>query len=210
MLNVISAELGLIQTNQGIMRKLSRSARHTLDSAIIRIHNSQKTIEELLELGKAGSTGRELEEPNLLVQRACHLMRQRLSEVQVSLVLELSENAPLVRVSAYRIIEVLLNLISNAAKAMLAAPIGRRSLTISTEYSPDRDWVLIVVTDTGIGVRNRFRNKLFDQYFSCWPDPEIEGVGLGLYTSRVIAKGHGGRLDLLNTRYGKGSTFRLT
>jgi signal transduction histidine kinase len=67
------------------------------------------------------------------------------------------------------------------------------------------DWVEVVVTDTGVGVRPEDLGQIFEPFFT----RKEGGTGLGLAISREIALGHGGTLTC-ESAPGKGATFRLT
>jgi signal transduction histidine kinase len=115
------------------------------------------------------------------------------------------QTVPLVSADPHRIRQVLLNLLSNAAKF---SP-GGGPITVRLEH--EDSWVNMSVTDTGIGIAPEDAPLLF-QRFSRAPQPgvteRIEGAGLGLYISRSILEAHGGRI-WAESQPGAGSTFRV-
>jgi len=100
--------------------------------------------------------------------------------------------------------QVVLNLILNAEQAM--APKGGGELIIITrrEDRPEGRWAALDVIDTGEGISERAREKLFGLYFSTKPG----GSGLGLATSKRIVEEHGGTIEV-QTESGKGSQFTV-
>jgi signal transduction histidine kinase len=94
--------------------------------------------------------------------------------------------------------QALLNLILNAEHAM---PEGGE-LIMTTRR--DGDSVLLEVTDTGIGMTDEVRSRIFDPFYSTRPG----GSGLGLPTTRKIVGAHRGTIDV-RSEPGKGSQFSL-
>ncbi len=85
--------------------------------------------------------------------------------------------------------QIFINLLQNAFDAM---PNGG---TISVEVrAVDHDWIMIAVSDTGSGIKQKDLEKLFDPYFTTKP----EGSGLGLTIARSIARQHQGELTIKN------------
>ena len=126
------------------------------------------------------------------------------------LVLEVRAPADRVRVlaDADKLRQVLLNLISNAAK--FTDPEGR--VTVTTEDDAAAGLVRIRVRDTGRGIPSDKLEQVFDPFVQVHRHQVGEmrqGVGLGLAISRDLARGMGGVLDAESVE-GEGSTFTVT
>jgi CheY-like chemotaxis protein len=133
----------------------------------------------------------------------------------IEIVIELRPNLGFVRVDPAQIEQVILNLAINAADAM---PAGGR-LTIETAGvgldhisapSPDAGMVgphvMMVVTDTGMGIDDKDLPHVFEPFYTT--KAAGEGTGLGLATVYGIVKQSGGHLFAAST-VGVGTTFRL-
>ncbi|RMF99520.1 MAG: ATP-binding protein, partial [Nitrospirae bacterium] len=95
----------------------------------------------------------------------------------------------------------LINLIDNAISA--SAPSGGE-VSVEVLFNSDDKLVTIDVKDTGSGIPEEIKEKLFLPYFST----KKEGTGLGLAIVNRIVSEHGGRISVKNNKPG-GSIFRI-
>lgn len=91
------------------------------------------------------------------------------------------------------------NLIRNAVQAM---PEGGR-LTVSTEVETP-EWVVVSVADTGVGIPEENRSRIFEPLFTT----RAKGIGLGLPVVRTLIEGHGGTIAV-ESAVGEGSAFHV-
>ncbi|RYZ36800.1 MAG: PAS domain S-box protein [Myxococcaceae bacterium] len=103
---------------------------------------------------------------------------------------------------AYRLEQVVLNLLENALKY---SPDGG---TIRVRLAVNEDVTVLSVKDPGIGIPEDQQQQLFDRYFRARnaSTRSYGGLGLGLYISRDIVERHGGRI-WVESESGQGSTF---
>jgi len=92
-------------------------------------------------------------------------------------------------VDAIQIQQVTLNLIRNAVDAMRGISSRKKRLTLTTSIV-DGQGVEVCVSDTGIGLSDEVRHKMFDAFFTT----KAEGLGMGLAICRTIVEAHEGRI----------------
>ncbi len=115
------------------------------------------------------------------------------------------DRLPIIIGDADRIIQVLMNLISNAVK--YTPDEGRIALKVEA----DDKFVTVSVSDTGIGISLADQAKLFEKFFRVDNSltREVGGTGLGLSIVKTLVEAHGGRI-WVESELGKGSTFAFT
>lgn len=108
---------------------------------------------------------------------------------------------------AVRAREVLMNLIGNAVKYT-----EKGGLTISIKI--DGKFVKVMVADTGRGISAENQKLLFKKFQqasdSIHTRDALKGTGLGLYISKLMMEGVGGKVELDSTTEGQGSTFSMS
>ncbi len=104
-----------------------------------------------------------------------------------------------------RIERMMLNLLSNAFKF-----IRRDEKLVTLDVRVNREWVELILTDTGCGISQELLETVFDRYRHTQRlDPPPHGLGLGLPVCRRIAQEHGGVL-LLTSQEGTGTTVTVS
>jgi len=123
----------------------------------------------------------------------------------VEIVLELDTALPTIQADPLQLQQIFINLMDNAAEAMEAK--GRGRLTITTRQAPYGQGVEVSVTDTGTGIPEKYRPRLFKPFFTT--KPVGSGTGLGLAIVYGIVKMHRGQVQV-QSEEGKGTTFTIT
>ncbi len=142
-----------------------------------------------------------------VVGDACDIVREYVTAKGLQLAVELPPDLPELSLDGLRIRQVLLNLLTNAARFT-----GRGSITISATLHDD--CVLVRVSDTGPGIAAEELPRVFEEFHSEGGNPTahpsgLGGVGLGLPISKRFVELHGGRMGV-ESMLGSGTTFWFT
>ncbi len=133
-----------------------------------------------------------------LVEDGIGFIEGRCAKNDIKLVRRLQPNLPEITADPGQILQVLINLLVNAIQAM---PHGGK-LTVTADLA--EDMVRLVVKDTGVGMREDTRRKVFLPFFTT---KDInEGTGLGLAVVHGIVTSHGGTVEV-ESKIGVGSRF---
>jgi len=198
----IGGFVGLLEEDarSGNMERLHKDLNH-IRSAKDKMH---RLLNELLELSRIG---RIINPPSdtpfeTIVKEAISLARGRIMVSNVKV--EIQDDLPSVNGDRARLVEVMQNLIDNAAKFSRDQPNPCVEIGVRTENSEN----VFFVKDNGIGIDPKFHQRVFDLFNKL--DPMNDGTGVGLSLVKRIIEVHGGRIWIESDGNGTGSTFCFT
>ncbi len=197
---------GLDLLRGGDAGKLSKMAKETLDDMNSTAQHMIELINELLDVSRIDQ-GRVINEPKPVDVRAVVFEAVRettgaATERGVKVGVQLPEGLPPLVVDPKRFREVVQNLISNAIK--YNRPNGR----VDVKASSDGKKLTFSVSDTGIGVPEEDKARLFAKFYRASNAKKEEGTGLGLYVVKSFVESWGGTVTV-DSEMGKGTTFTL-
>jgi signal transduction histidine kinase len=138
-----------------------------------------------------------------IVEDTLVLVRLKLAQSKVTVTFEPPPRPLCVDAHKGQIQQVLLNLLLNATHAMPHG--GSIVITTATSERAGAQHAVIDISDTGIGVAEEVRGRIFDSFLSGRPD----GTGLGLAIAKRILLSHHGDIELRQTS-SSGTTMRIT
>ena len=176
--------------------------RDAVDRAAQQALRAGQIIRRLREFVARGEAEPKIESVVKLIEDASALALVGAKETGARVMFNFDPSVELVLADKVQIQQVLLNLIRNAVEAMQES--ARRDLTISSQRQ-NSESVIITVADTGSGIPESIRPRIFESFLS----GREGGTGLGLAIARRIMKDHHGELTLLSTSP-RGTTMRIT
>ncbi len=173
---------------------------------LIRINNEAqrcKTIVKgLLDFAREKKPEIKKASVNELLESTLNLLKTQAIFLNTNLKLDLDKNLPSINIDPGQIQQVFINIIMNGVEAME----GKGELTIKTEFSEDKNFVVVSISDTGPGIKPEHIKKIFDPFFTT--KEASHGVGLGLSISKRIIDDHKGLIEV-HSELGKGATFKI-
>jgi PAS domain S-box-containing protein len=167
-------------------------------------HRMQSLLNDLLELSRIGRLMNTPENIpfNEVVNEAVDRVRGRLDETNA--IIEIQREMPIVHGDRVRLIEVIQNLVENAAKYSI--PKARTRIEVGASMNSAKSTVFFV-RDNGIGIAPEYHDNIFGLFNKL--DPKADGTGIGLTLVKRIIEVHGGRI-WVESEAGKGATFYFT
>lgn len=186
--------------NSGNFEKANRSIERILDA----VNKMERLLNELLSLSRIG---RMLNEPQdisftEIVKEAVGLSQGRLRANNIPV--EIEANLPIVKVDRARIVEVIQNLLDNAAKFMGE----QKNPHIKVGARQEKENWIFYVRDNGVGIEPAYHERVFGLFNKL--DPNSEGTGVGLALVKRIIEFHGGKVWVESEGVNQGSTFCFT
>jgi len=138
---------------------------------------------------------------NELIQIVLSLVRSDLTENEIALETQLSEDIPLIRGNPVQLQQVLMDLVTNAVQSMLS--VNPRVLRVRSDLIKTGT-VHVSIEDTGTRIESSNLDRIFNPLINTKPD----GMGLGLAMCRSIVERHNGRI-WVSAGVHRGSNFQF-
>ncbi len=163
-------------------------------------------VRQLLSYSARAPFSRQQVSLNEVVREMAQLLEVTVGK-KARVVLELDPRRPLVLADPTQLRQVVMNMVHNAAEAMVAGEgvVRVRTLVARAPGMQQPASACIEVTDTGRGIDPDALERIFDPFYTT----KAAGRGLGLSAVRTIAQRHGGSVFVAST-LGLGSTFTLS
>jgi PAS domain S-box-containing protein len=178
-----------------------------LRTAVTRIARDAERANEVIGRIRSqfqrGALNREVIDVNEINRETVALLRDEAARYNISVRTELAVDLPQIVGDRVQLQQVAMNLIVNGIEAMKDKD-GIREIIIKSQRDED-EWILVSVSDTGMGFPQQLAEQLFDPFFTTKP----QGTGMGLRICRSIIESHSGRLWAVGTP-GHGATFHFS
>ena len=170
--------------------------------------------QQLLAFARGGKYHVQVLDLNALVKEAVELIESTISK-NVKLKLDLAKTKLVVEVDGGQIIQTIVNMCINARDAMPEGgvlTINTTNITLDEQFTYKHPgskvgrYVLLRVSDTGMGMTEETKQRIFEPFFTTKRDKK--GTGLGLAMVYGIIKNHNGYIDV-ESEAGLGTTFSI-
>ena len=229
----LNAVVGFVEMlREGVYGELSPRQALPVDRIAASATHLRQLVDRLLDIAKIAA-GRLEVNPELLMLRPFVLnvaseMESLVSERGLALSIGVGPSLPRLRTDQTHLRQILINLIGNAVKYTPSGVIQVRAkllgngvahdgsdgneLNCGPPPDPQRQWVALQVSDTGVGIATADLERIFDEFeqvnAGARTDSARRGTGLGLAISRRLARLLGGELSVAS-EVGRGSVFTV-
>jgi light-regulated signal transduction histidine kinase (bacteriophytochrome) len=201
-LRMIISYVQLIQKNieQGNVARVSEFMNYVLDGT----SRMQALINDLLQFSRVNRKGNPFKEVDLneVLKIAITHLTARIEENRARVIVD---KMPRLKGDNFQLIRLFQNLIDNAIKFKRTET--EPEIKISVEERGNE--FVFSVADNGIGIEDKFYNRIFVIFQRLHTRDEYEGTGIGLAVCKKIVERHGGEI-WVKSEEGKGSTFYFT
>lgn len=174
--------------------------RRILELSLSETQRLAEMLKNMLSFSKPEEEERRPVNINDLIEGILLVMEKQMKESNIKIETHLDIELPKIMASTNQLRQVLLNMFKNAKEAM---PNGG-TLTIRTNREDNN--ILVHIQDTGVGIPDEIKDKIFEAFFTT--KQKVKGVGLGLSVCYGIIKGHGGDIQV-ESEEGKGAMFTI-
>jgi PAS domain S-box-containing protein len=175
--------------------------RRILELSLSEIQRLSEMLRNMLSFSKPEEEKRRPIKIDELIEGILLVMEKQMRESNIQVETSFNPDIPEIMASTNQMRQVMLNILKNAKEAM---PKGG-TLTVRTSREDNR--VLTHIQDTGMGIPEEIRDKIFEAFFTT--KQKVKGVGLGLSVCYGIIKDHGGDIKV-ESEEGKGTTFIIS
>lgn len=189
---------------QLLQRRCEPQAAHAghFEAIVGEIRRLDVSLKELLVFSRAKEPEFSSENPLAPIEHALRLLDAQLGEQQITVTKEFDPAPPRIRMDLQKMEQVIYNLVLNAVQASKKGG----AIRVSAQVFADRDRPVLryEITDSGPGVPEENREKIFDPFFST----KTHGSGLGLTIAQRIVDEHNGTIAFSSAPE-RGTTFTV-
>jgi PAS domain S-box-containing protein len=192
------------------MEQLSQTGRHATGVMERQISQLVRLIDDLMDVSRITrgqlTLRKERVDLRAIIESAVETAQPQLASAGVTLALDVPDDPLILDADATRISQVILNLLTNAAKF---TPSGGQ---VFVTARPLNERVSVTVRDTGVGIASEDQEKVFGMFVQLNRDMRRSqtGLGIGLTLVKQMTEMHDGSVSVWSAGPGKGSEFTIT
>ena len=195
-LSAIKLNLELLQM---IQNELPDEANESVEASLDALKRIQSLVDDVLTFSRKNRSEQKLHSINAITQNALEILQGEERKFNVTVIKNLDENLPLGYFDKSKLLQVFLNLITNALEACKS---GDR-IVIRT-YQDEDFYLIWEIEDSGEGIGEENIEKIFSDFYTS----KEKGTGLGLSVCKLLLKEYQADL-LVKSKVGEGSVFTI-
>lgn len=179
-----------------IEEELSEEAKESVDFCQDALGRIQYLVDDVLTFSRKNQSNSGPCSINEITESAVNIMQQNADRRKIKVVTELASDIPEGRFDKSKILQVFLNLLTNAIESCN----GSGTVTIKT--AKEAGAVVWEIEDNGVGISESEKDKIFKDFYTS----KEKGTGLGLSVCKMILDEYDADLDF-ESKFGEGSKF---
>lgn len=178
---------------------LPEESRECVGSALEAVERIQQLIDSTLEFSRTPHKTAVSCSITEVVTEAVNFMSSTAHKKNVSLEAHLEKDLPDLKIHKNKLLQVFLNLITNAIDAS-----AKNDIVKINSFIDKKKYIILEVEDTGVGISEEDRHKIFEEFFTS----KQHGTGIGLSVCKRILEEYGAEITF-TSKEGVGTTFKL-
>ncbi|MBU1101703.1 MAG: hypothetical protein KKA84_14985 [Bacteroidetes bacterium] len=206
LLHEIRNPLSAVKLNLDYMKMLKDEMNSELAETVYSCNDAVNRMEylvnSLLDFSRKSQNGFEIGDINRTTENALEILNGQLVKLKVKLESELEPGLPNFYFNRNKILQVFINLISNAAESLENG--GVVKIRTFKRVLEDQQFIIWQIDDNGVGIETENQSKIFNDFYTS----KEEGTGLGLSVCKNILDEHDAEI-ILTSDIGTGTQFKL-
>ncbi|MFC1728935.1 PAS domain-containing protein [candidate division KSB1 bacterium] len=194
---------GIYLVDSGLKKNDRKRIDQGWEIAIRNVDRIRTLVMNILHYAKERELRWEPIDAEKLIRDVCKIMEDKAKNLQVNLTCELDGNLGELEADLQAVRSVMVNMLENAIDAC-RTDTKEQEHTVTMKATGSPDYMMLEISDNGIGMDRETREKAFTLFFS---SKGAGGTGLGLFIADKIVQSHGGSITI-DSELGRGS--RLT
>lgn len=182
--NPITSISGYIQ----FWQKNNTPSQRSIATIYREVKRLNSIVDKLLQFVKPAKGNPVPVDINLLVEKVAQFFADTHQTENITITTRLGQDLPAALIDYGQMEQVLMNIMYNARQALE----GIGTITLTTTFDPETNYVILDVADDGCGIPAGNIPQLFDPFFTTRP----KGTGLGLAIAYEIVRAHGGNIEV--------------
>jgi signal transduction histidine kinase len=182
------------------MSDVNDDVKDSVNSCIDAAERIQELIETTLDFSRASLNDSSYQSLNDVVNLAVEIMNTKAKILNIAIEKHLTKELLQIHFNKNKILQVILNLLTNAFEAIERDGIVR--IKTYNERSGDENIIVLEVEDTGSGINEENKEKIFKDFYT----NKAQGTGLGLSVCKMILDEYNAAISF-NSELGKGTRF---
>ncbi len=194
-LSVLKLNLDFLKMGE---EEFDAETNECIDASLESVDLINKLIQNTLEFSRKNKGGFELQQVNEIIYKAISITKGSAVKKSVNFLLNLNPSLQEIEINETKILQVIVNLITNAIEASE----NKGQIIVNSEIEDNH--IIIEVIDEGCGISNEDKEKIFSEFYTS----KEEGTGLGLNVCKDILDEHEAEIFVVDNAT-KGSNFTV-